>query len=169
LLDILLAKISIVLTLLSSLFIGTPELAVPPNSWSDPFLKEIRFELPSPPLIEDFEAHIAPVGPELPSNVVLPITEGYPTPDACSCIRTARNEGLNIPLANAEDQVPNGPPVLGGGILFYYPKTDTSHLAVITDFTEYGYLVTEGNFKECEVTERVVEYNDRFITGFINA
>ena len=88
---------------------------------------------------------------------------------ACSCVRTAIAEGLKIPLKDAKDLKPNGQPIIGGGVLFYYPKTDTHHVAYIKAFTENGFLVKEGNFKPCQFSEREVLWSDKFITGFINA
>ena len=88
---------------------------------------------------------------------------------ACSCVRTVIAEGLAIELKDAKDLIPNSEPLIGGGVLFYYPKTDTHHVAYIQAFTDEGMFVKEGNFKKCEISERLVYWNDPFIIGFIKA
>lgn len=84
---------------------------------------------------------------------------------ACSCIKTARQQGVDIPIGtNAEDFEPNSKPEIGGLILLSYPKVD--HVAKILAFKGEGFLVYEGNFKECIKGERIIAYNDQFIRGF---
>ena len=68
-------------------------------------------------------------------------------------------------MFKAEDLKPNGEPVIGGGILLKYPNN--YHVAVIQEFRDEGFFVKEGNFKKCEITERLIKYNDPVITGFI--
>lgn len=84
---------------------------------------------------------------------------------ACSCIKTARAEGIDIPIGtNAVDLKPNSSPEIGALILLSYPNTE--HVAKILAFTGEGFLVTEGNFKPCERGERIIYYIDPFIRGF---
>jgi len=92
--------------------------------------------------------------PEEPKNFI-----------ACSCIKTARSEGVDIPIGtNAVDLKPNSRPVIGGLILLKYENV--SHVAVIKEFTNSGFLVVEGNFNECQREEREIYFIDPFIIGF---
>lgn len=81
----------------------------------------------------------------------------------CSCVRTARLHGLNLPPGDAIDLKANATPVVGGGILFTYP-----HVAVITSLTEEGIYIIEGNKTPCELTERIVSWDDPNIRGFVS-
>ncbi len=138
------------IVLLTSIgLIGVP--TIPPNSMP---IESRQEEIPT--IIES------------PAETILDaIKTETATTTACSCVRTAISLGLNIPLVNAKDLKPNSEPVIGGGILFYYPRTDTYHISVIEEFTNKGFLVKEGNFKPCMISERVVDYNDPLIIGFI--
>lgn len=85
----------------------------------------------------------------------------------CSCVKTARAEGLDLPRGNAIDLVPNSVPTIGGGILISYGEgVDDSHVGVIVDFTDEGYTTVNGNIEECERTIDVIAYNDPRIRGF---
>ena len=55
-------------------------------------------------------------------------------------------------------------PVLGGIVLLQYG--DVWHVATITKWTEYGFQVIEGNYRECEQTTREIVWNDKAIRGF---
>lgn len=89
-------------------------------------------------------------------------------PVECSCIRTARAEGVDIPyLTNAEDLNPNSPPVIGGLILLKYG--DVYHVAKILEFTDVGFRVVEGNMTPCVKEKRIIYYIDPFIRGFWNS
>jgi len=83
----------------------------------------------------------------------------------CSCIQTAGQEGVNIPIGtNAVDLEPNSRPEIGALILFDYGTT--SHVAVIREFREEGFWVAEGNKTPCLRTERLIHFVDPFIVGF---
>lgn len=83
----------------------------------------------------------------------------------CSCIKTARLEGVDIPYnTNAEDFIPNSSPQIGGLVLMDY--NGTSHIAVIKEFTEEGISIVEGNKIPCEKSQRVIPYNYYAIKGF---
>jgi len=84
--------------------------------------------------------------------------------EECSCVVYARNKGLHI-KGNASEQVPNSMPAVGGGILLKYPNA--SHIAIIKDITDEGFLVSESNFYRCKKSERLISFNDKFIKGFI--
>ena len=85
----------------------------------------------------------------------------------CSCVRTAIKYGLSIPLVDAKDLIPDSSPIIGGGILFYYPRTKTHHVGVITNIEDDHFEIIEGNFKPCELSKRKVSFDDPFIIGFI--
>ena len=83
----------------------------------------------------------------------------------CSCIKYIRSIGVNVPYGTNAEDIPNqGSPTLGGLILLEYE--DISHVAIIQEFTDKGFLVTEANYKSCERTTRIISYNDPFIRGF---
>lgn len=82
----------------------------------------------------------------------------------CSCVKTARAEGLNLPVGDADNLVSNSLPVEGGGILLKYGKVH--HVAKILNFTPSGFLIVEGNKVKCKKTYRVVLFNDPAINGF---
>lgn len=84
---------------------------------------------------------------------------------ACSCIRTARAEGTQIPYGtDAKDLIPNSPPAINGLIIFQYGEI--SHVAKILSFTSTGFFVVEGNRNLCLREKRIVRYDDPFIIGF---
>lgn len=87
----------------------------------------------------------------------------------CSCVKTARLHGANIPLgANAWDLSPNTfTPYVGVVILMKYPHT--SHVAVIEKVENDGYWVVEGNFNRCELSRRFVLKSYSRIVGFWTA
>lgn len=83
----------------------------------------------------------------------------------CSCIKTAREEGVDIPYnTNAEDFIPNSRPEIGGLILLKYGLI--SHVAVIIEFTKEGIIIIEGNKIHCEKTQRIIPYDYYAIRGF---
>ena len=149
-----------ILIVLASVFSigGNIDLTEPPNTLPPAIISD--YTLPEPAV----EA-INPVSVEVARESGLDDKEKEL---GCSCIRTAIAEGLKIPLKDAKDLEPNGEPVVGGGVIFYYPKTDTSHVAVIKEFTENGFVIKEGNFKKCVISQRLVLWNDPFIYGFIS-
>lgn len=117
-------------------------------------------EVPEPPVIAT--TTIATTTPK--KKVVDPV--------ACSCIRTAREAGLNIPLVDAKDLKPNSIPSIGGGILLRYPdkknpKKFIDHVAYILELRPDGIWVYEGNFIACKKSYRLILYSDPYITGFI--
>lgn len=85
----------------------------------------------------------------------------------CSCVKTARSEGLKLPPGDADNLKPNSMPVEGGGILLKYGNV--YHVAKILNFTPSGFFIVEGNKVKCKKTYRVVLYNDKAIRGFWSA
>ena len=84
----------------------------------------------------------------------------------CSCIKTARYIGLNLPPAPyAGDYEPNtNTPEVMDGILLSY-QTD-EHIAVILRILSTGFWIAEGNYERCEYTERFIDFDDYHIRGF---
>ncbi len=100
--------------------------------------------------------------------IIEPVIVDKEQETACSCILSARKHGLRIPYpSDAKDLIPNSSPNIDSGILFYFPKTDTHHVAVIKKFLREGFWVIEGNKIPCQITERLVSYTDKFIIGFV--
>lgn len=85
----------------------------------------------------------------------------------CSCVQTARWLGVPIETGtNAKDIKPNSYPVKNGLVLFSYKNDD--HVAKIIKFFNDGFWVREGNFDECQITERFVSFKDPYLKGFWN-
>lgn len=83
----------------------------------------------------------------------------------CSCVKTAREEGVDIPYnTDAKDFVPNSIPEIGGLVLLKYGLS--SHVAVIIDFIKEGIIIIEGNKIHCERTQRIIPYDYYAIKGF---
>ena len=61
---------------------------------------------------------------------------------------------------------PSKAPTYGSLVLFQY--NDNWHVAVLTDFTENGFIVYEGNYKSCQKDYREVSWNDDHLVKFIN-
>src|SRR3990167_3421056 len=86
-------------------------------------------------------------------------------PATCSCVKTARNLGANIPYGvDAGDLKANAHPGLGALALFRY--SSGAHVAVITEIQEDGFFVKEGNFELCKLTCRFIQWNDLNLVGF---
>lgn len=89
---------------------------------------------------------------------------------SCSCISTAKALGVKIPpKTSASDIITNSSPKIGGLLVLKYGKI--AHVAVIKEIhrelgEESYYLVREGNFKPCELSERKILMNDSKIKGF---
>lgn len=97
----------------------------------------------------------------------LPIPEEvyFPESITCSCIETARALGVPIPSGtDADDLDPNAPMAEGNLALFSYDSVD--HVAVVDAVFDYGIWIKEGNYEECEYTERYVPLSDPRLKGF---
>ena len=60
--------------------------------------------------------------------------------------------------------MPNSSIEIGAGALFDYDGI--GHVAVITELGPTKFKVIEGNKIPCEIDERWIDYNDKFIRGF---
>lgn len=126
-------------------------------------------EEPEPPIIEPVVLVVEVIEEKqvLPSiGTFLPIEKTW---QDCSCVIYARKLRLEIPYGtDAEDLIPNSNPVIGGGILL-----GMSHVGVILDFVDDGYLMADGweapeNPRECITREIVIPFNSDKIRGFVN-
>ena len=82
----------------------------------------------------------------------------------CSCIRTARDLGLDIPYnTNAKDIKPNTHIAIGVGVLF---NDGDGHIAIVISIRENGFWIKEGDYKNCKITERFIEWTDDKLLGF---
>lgn len=164
------------LEVLMALIVSTnPELQIPPNSTpiyyaSEPLPSPIPQSLPlNSPVDESLPLNEGSIATDTPNSFLGLISTAFAsdTPIYCSCVRTSRLFNKNLELKDAKDLVPNSEPVVGGQIQFYYPKSDTWHVATIERFSKEGFWVVEGNFAKCDKTRRLVYYGDPFIRGFI--
>lgn len=93
------------------------------------------------------------------------LNEPDPVPITCSCIKTARAEGIEIPYnTDAIDLKGNTVPQVNALALFMYDGL--AHVAKITQVVENGFYIVEGNFKHCLRTKRFISWNDPNLTGF---
>lgn len=99
------------------------------------------------------------------------ITHNGPTYDNsindiyCSCIKTARNEGINIPYnTDAKDLIPNTTPAIDKLVILQY--NNVYHVAVIKEYSKNGFIILEGNKTHCVKDIRLLQYNDPHIKGF---
>ena len=163
--------------LLALIVFDSPDLRIPPTSF--PSSISDAYEIPVPTKTPTLP-YFLPVADTLPPDegnvatgsflglISVANAQATSTIDIyASCVRTARIFNSNIPLKDAKDLVPNSEPVINGGILFYYPRTDTFHISIIREFRKDGFWVVEGNFLPGEKSERLVLYSDKFIRGFI--
>ncbi len=156
------------------------------------FLKALAslFLLPAITPVQSFDIHIpeahyeetmlvstSTIPEELPDPppviaTTTPVKKKIVDQTACSCVRVAREAGLNIPLIDAKDLKSNSVPVPGGGVLLRYPdkknpKKWIDHVAYILELRKDGMWVYEGNFLACKKSYRLIRYDDKFIRGFI--
>ena len=150
------------LGLLVSLFVGSPELEIPPNT-SIPAVIEPLESPQNSDKTSSSEAIAVEVALDTPKAIIEPVI--VDKEDLCFCVRYLKLLGAELPPGNAEDFTPNGTPDIGNVALFRY-KTD-AHVALITGYTENGFAVKESNFRSCQTTEREVYWSDPYLKGFI--
>lgn len=103
--------------------------------------------------------------------LLLPFQVFAQYPSECFCVTYARELVPSVPQLNADEwillpQSTHATPQIGGIILLQY--SDVWHVAVITEFTESGFQVSESNYVPCTVTERIIPYNDSRIRAFFD-
>jgi hypothetical protein len=80
-------------------------------------------------------------------------------------------ERLNVPIrGDAWTHVPNTPILQAERndvLLFDYGGTGKDHAALITGFLGEYFTIIEANYKRCQVTERLVHYQDPTIKGIL--
>lgn len=121
----------------------------------------------NPPLILESRTSLSTgtTSPEIAAEPPESPAEAPTHSEHCSCVVTARMEGLALPKGDAKDLKPNSAPVVGGGVLLSYSTAD--HVAVIKEIHREGMWVVEGNFNKCKRTKRLVRWDDRHIKGFV--
>lgn len=87
----------------------------------------------------------------------------------CSCIKGARDYGVDIPYnTDAKDLKTNTMPVVGALILLTYPNSE--HVGVTIEFDGVGVLFYEENFDNppngCRQGFRFVKWGSKEIKGF---
>lgn len=82
---------------------------------------------------------------------------------SCSCVQFVKAMGVKV-KGDASAIAPNGPPTIGGLVLFDY--NGVGHVALIESFTSTGIHVKEANFEKCRVTERDVSFDDPHVRGY---
>lgn len=151
-----------ILSLLWIVSVRDRGLEVPPTTYD--FIEEVIYTLPD--TINGVDEVDTSVGQENRSEGNLEAINTIPDVVKCQCVTYARTQGMNIPYpTNADELEPNGKPDIGNGILFDY--SGIRHLAVITDITKDGWKITESNKERCKITERIVDWNDNNIIGFV--
>lgn len=150
------------LGLLVSLFVGSPELEIPPNTGIPEVIEPL--ELPqNSDKTSSSEATAVEVALDTPEAIIEPVI--VDKEDLCFCVRYLKLLGAELPPGNAEDFIPDAPPDIGNVALFRY-KTD-AHVALITGYTDKGFAVRESNFKSCLATEREIYWSDPYLKGFL--
>lgn len=90
----------------------------------------------------------------------------------CSCVKGARALGLDV-HGDAIDMIPNSPPTVGGGALFYFRDKDTGemvgHVGVITSLggETFTYEDYNGIGNKCSHGVHEARYDDPHLRGFI--
>lgn len=93
-------------------------------------------------------------------------------PYQCSCIKTARHRGFDLPLGtNAEDLEGNTTPRMGVLALFTYVDDDGNTIdhageVIRIELGEPGFWVSDGNFRRCRLMERFIYWIDPSLRGF---
>lgn len=103
--------------------------------------------------------------------LLLPFQVFAQYPSECFCVTYARELVPSVPQLDANEWYllplsTRSVPEIGGIILLQYESV--WHVAVITDFTESGFQVSESNYIPCTVDDRIIPYNDSRIRAFFN-
>lgn len=81
-----------------------------------------------------------------------------------NCVSYIKSLGINVPLGDAKDQIPNSLPRVGGVVIMMYG--DIGHLAYIKKIDKDGLHISESNFHRGLITERVISVLDPHIVGY---
>ena len=82
----------------------------------------------------------------------------------CSCVKTLKALGVKAPTIDAKWFKPNTTPHVGAVAIFKYKNV--SHVALVKELKENYFVVREGNFTPCLITNRRIKYGDAALVGF---
>jgi hypothetical protein len=83
----------------------------------------------------------------------------------CSCVEYVHSKIPNFPLGDADKQVPNGPPTVGGVVIFHY-LNGVGHVAIIDAISADSFEISEYNYHHCQTSKRTIRWDDPTIRGF---
>lgn len=87
--------------------------------------------------------------------------------DSIGCVEYVRSKIPSFPRGDADTQVPNSTPQVGGVVIFQYRTV--GHVAIITKLETDGFWVDEFNYEPGKQTSRFVSWSDKNIKGFWSA
>lgn len=100
-------------------------------------------------------------------EVEKPVIEKPKNELACSCVRWVNHLNPKAPLVDARFYASfklSPTPTLGSIVVFKYPNN--YHIAKVIKLKENTFIVSESNFKECEIEDREVPYDSDRILGY---
>lgn len=102
------------------------------------------------------QASAAPVmqGPVIPEESKVP-------PELCNCYLFVRDYFPKLP--RMAEISPNTVPSVGSVVILQYKE---KHVGIVEKFSEKGVYIRETNYRPCEVTARLVTWNDPRLIGF---
>lgn len=133
------------------------------------------------PSVQTYEATQAPTlreEPKVEDNIVLALktpqtATSSPIGDDkryCSCVRAAKEVFPELPLWNASDFRPTGTRENSELVILRYKAKNSNdyvyHLAPYKLGTSTLHIYNEGNFEECQKTERDIALDDEHILGY---
>ena len=91
------------------------------------------------------------------------------TPDLvyCSCVAYTKTKRPDIPLMDASRFTPaTTTPFVGAVAVLYYPHSGMHHLAYVEEIGDGYIILSDSNYKPCQITRRKVALPDR-ILGYL--
>lgn len=83
----------------------------------------------------------------------------------CSCVQYVHSKIPSFPLGDADKQVPNGTPEVGGVVIFRY-LNGVGHVGIIISLEADGFWVDDFNYHHCQTSHRFIRWDDPAIRGF---
>jgi hypothetical protein len=134
----------------------------------DDTIIQCSYQCTARPTIADFEGNDIVVEGTVQSIVINKPEQDICTGLFCFCVTYIREQRDVDIRGDAENLVPNyfGVPEKGDVILFKYPN-GVSHVSFIEEVFNGVWWVSEANFKRGKRTERIIQFDDSAIIGFI--